>query len=212
MATDLRAGQVFQVTAVDTDGTAALDVELVDISGTSNGQPLPPLGTQRTTRRVAADGRILGGGPSGAAAIKVAIPAADQTYAILPARPVRPGDAWSVDFERPNPFGTGSWKVHSENRLLRYEQVAGVRAAVVASRLSTPFDVDLDPAQLGQPAGVALHEAGTVTAEDTTWLDPAAGRVLKTSSQSRFDVAITVNGAAGYRLSGNQAVDLALTS
>ncbi|MEP7105807.1 MAG: hypothetical protein ABI838_08170, partial [Chloroflexota bacterium] len=60
MATDLRAGQVFQVTAVDPDGTAALDVELVDISGTSDGQPLPPLGTQRTTQRVAADSRILG--------------------------------------------------------------------------------------------------------------------------------------------------------
>jgi hypothetical protein len=212
VATDLRAGQVFRVTAVDGDGTAAVDVELIDISGTSNGQPLPPLGTQRTTQRIAPDGRILGGGPSGPAAVKVTIPAADQAYAILPAGAVRPGDAWTVDFERPNPFGTGTWKVHSENRLLRYEQVAGVRAAVVASRLSTPFDVDLDPAQLGQPAGVALHESGTVTADDTTWVDPAAGRVVKTSSQSRFDVTLMVNGAPGYRLSGSQSVELALTS
>src|SRR5207253_622290 len=129
VATDLRGGQVMRVTAVDPDGTAALDVELVGLSGTSNGQALPPLGTQRSTLRVAADGRILGGGQAGAAAVKVTLPAADQTFAILPPTPVKPGDAWTVDFERPNAFGAGAWKIHSENRLLRYEQVAGVRTA-----------------------------------------------------------------------------------
>ena len=59
------------------------------------------------------------------AAVKVTLPAADQTFAILPPTPVKPGDAWTVDFERPNAFGAGAWKIHSENRLLRYEQVAG---------------------------------------------------------------------------------------
>lgn len=210
VAIDLRAGQVVHVTAVDPDGTAAIDVELIDISGTSNGQALPPLGTQRSTLRVAPDGRILGGGLAGPSAVKVTLPAADQTFAILPPAPVKAGATWAVDFERPNAFGAGAWKIHADSRLLRYEQVAGVRTAVVASRLSTPFDVELDPAKLGQPAGVALHESGTVTAEDTTWVDPAAGRVVKGTSTSRFDVTVAVNGTASYRLSGSQSVDLSL--
>jgi hypothetical protein len=212
VATNLNGAEVLQVTAVDPDGSATIDDQLVDVTGTSNGHALPPLGTQHSTVRVATDGRILSGDPSGGSEAKVALPAADQIYAILPPKPVQPGATWTVDFERPNPFGAGAWKVHSENRLLRYEQMGGVRSAVVASRLSTPFDVDLDPARLGQPAGVALRESGTVTADVTTWIDPAAGRMVRTSSKSKFDVAVAVNGTPSYRLTGSQTVDLGLQS
>ena len=194
---DLRAVERTKVTAVAGDGTATLEVQLLDTTGTSNGQPLPPLGTQSYQLLVGPDGRILGGGASAAGTSAVSVPSADQSFAILPDRKVKPGDAWTRDYERPNPLGSGSLKVHSENRFLRYEQLNGVQAAVVESRLSTPVDQQVTLA--GQP----LQETGTVTADVTSWVDAGAGRFLKTISAAKFQLS-----AAGYQLQGSQTLEV----
>jgi len=193
---DLRAAQSTRVTAVDPDGTATLEVELRDVTGTSNGQPLPALGTQRYEMRVGPDGRVVAGG-AGAGGGPVSVPSADQAFSILPDHTVKPGDAWTRDYQRPNPLAPGSLEVHSESRYLRDEQLAGVRSAVVETRLSTPVDQDLTVGER------TLHETGTVSADVTTWLDAGAGRILKARSSTRFDLS-----SAGYRLSGSQTLDL----
>jgi len=194
---DLRAVETTRVTAVAADGSATLEVQLLDTTGTSNGQQLPPLGTQSYQLQVGADGRILGGGASAAGTSAVSIPSADQSFSILPDRKVKPGDGWTRDFERPNPLGASSLKVHSENRFLRYEQLDGVQAAVVESKLTTPVDQQVTLA--GQP----LQETGTVTAKVTSWVDAGAGRFLKGTSSSKFQLA-----AAGYQLQGSQTQEL----
>jgi len=140
---DVRAVETTQVTAVAADGSATLDVQLLDLSGTSDGQQLPLLGTQRYQLRMGADGRILEGGVGVSGSSTLSVPSADQTFAILPDHKVKPGDGWTRDYERPDALGSGSLKVHSENRWLRYEQLSGTRAAVVQSRLSTPIDQEL---------------------------------------------------------------------
>jgi len=207
---DLRAAESTRVTAVDPDGTATLEVELTGVTGTSNGQALPPLGTQTDQVRVATDGRVLGGGAGGGGSTTT-VPSADQWFAILPDRKVAPGATWTRDFERANPFGPGSLKVHSASQLLRYEQAGGVRTAVVQSQLGTPVDVDLAQAPAG---GAVAHEKGSVSADVTSWLDPAAARIVKTSARTRFDLAVNVassTGTATYTLTGSQTVDLERT-
>ena len=94
-------------------------------------------------------------------------------------------------------LGAGSLQVHSDNRLLRYEQLDGVQAAVVESRLSTPVN------QQVTLAGQALQETGTVTGDVISWLDPGAGRFLKATSSTKFQLS-----AAGYQLQGSQTLNL----
>ena len=179
------------------DGSATLEVQLLDTTGTSNGQTLPPLGTQTYQLQVGTDGRILGGGASAAGTSAVSVPSADQSFSILPDRKVKPGDTWTRDYERPNPLASGSLKVHSENRFLRYEPLSGAQAAVVESKLSTPVDQQVT---LG---GQTLHETGTVSADVTSWLDAGAGRFLKATSSTKFQLS-----AAGYQLQGSQTQEL----
>ena len=194
---DLRAVESTRVTAVQGGGGATLEVQLLDMTGTSNGQQLPPLGTQSYQLQVGPDGRILGGGASSTGSSAVSVPSADQAFSILPDRKVKPGDTWTRDYERPNPLGSGAFKVHSANRFLRYEQVGGVQAAVVESKLSTPVDQQVTLA--GQP----LHETGTVTADVTSWVDAGAGRFLKANSTTKFQLS-----TAGYQLGGSQTLEL----
>jgi hypothetical protein len=110
------------------------------------------------------------------------VPGSSQFLAILPDRPVRPGDAWTSDVRLP-----GRTTLRAMSRLERYERWRGRDVAVVTSRSFGPFDM----------AAGAVRSRGTVDGRSTTWLDPAAGLVVKVDHT--FTTTFTTGGpAAGF--------------
>jgi hypothetical protein len=110
------------------------------------------------------------------------VPGSSQFLAILPGRPVRPRDGWTSDLRL-----AGRTTLHVESRLDRYERWRGRDVAVVTSRSAGPFDV----------AAGAARSRGTVDGRSTTWLDPAAGLVVKVDHT--FTTTFTTGGPpAGF--------------
>jgi hypothetical protein len=116
------------------------------------------------------------------------VPGSSQFLAILPDRPVRPGDGWTSDVRLP-----GRTTLHVASRLDRYERWHGRDVAVVTSRSTGPFDM----------AAGAARSRGTVDGRSTTWLDPVSGLVAKVDHTftTSFTTGQTPAGFTGtYRL------------
>lgn len=205
---DSTATDTVKVLSVDKDGTATLLLSLAGVSGTANGQSIPTSSTPRQlTVRVTRDGRLLPAEGTASSA-ETGIPGSGQTFSVLPDHPVKPGDSWTTDYERPNPVGTGSVKVHADSRYLRDEKVGGATAAVVESKGTEPMDLVIDFSTLGallggsgqgqqmppQLAGVKLHETGTVTSDVTNWIDKGSRQVLKAKADSTLDLTMEFMG------------------
>ncbi len=154
------------------------------------------------------------------------VPGSDQVAPLLPEGPVEPGDSWSRDVTVPAPFGADDG-IHASlvATLVRYQPFHGVRAAVIEEHGSIPLDLTLDVAKVLQalgkqepqlPSGVnpQIRYHGTVTEEDTSWFDPAEGRVLSFSSTATVDATISFTGmpagatAPDFGLSGKVSIDL----
>jgi hypothetical protein len=117
------------------------------------------------------------------------------------------------DVEQPLPFGDGRIRLHSENEFVRYEDVGRVRAAVIESAITSPIDWTIDLAEVaelgeqldgsgttlgdmeGLPTSVSYR--GDVEQEQTTWLDPDRGEVVRSELSGEFDITTRGEGGQG---------------
>ena len=200
----------WRVVSVDDEGVATLEVAIEDLSGTINGESLPVPKKDMTVRvRIAPDGRILTGGnlSFASAGSGQGFPGMDQFSALLPDRPVTPGDTWTKDFSCPIPFGQGRLRYTTRNRFERYEEIDGVRTAVISSRMTLPMDFTLNvrklmkslgqsPAQAGLPTGARprIVYGGRGTFETTSWIAPEGGVLVKSTSRGNFSMNMSFVG------------------
>lgn len=86
--------------------------------------------------RITSDGRVLNvkngmrygsGSPAGLGVGR----GSGLISAVLPDRPVKPGDTWERKYDQLNPFGSGAIHITAKSTYLRDEWFAGVNAAVV---------------------------------------------------------------------------------
>ena len=211
-AMDLAETISWNVTSVDPDEIATIDMTLTDASGTVNGIPVPSAASGTTmTTRIAPDGRILtadgvqlsGAGSTGG----IGFPGMGQMTPILPEHPVAPGDSWSKTFSVPFPFGKGSIDYVTHSTFDRYEDLNGTSAAVVTTNLEMPLDFTLDFGKLSEAFGGTSTSTGTQDLSNaqityggkgafaiTSWLDAADHRLLRSSSTGTFDMTLDFTG------------------
>lgn len=211
---EMNGGESVTVKSVDPDGAANVSIDLTNlVVKTTTGQTTnTTTGTATPTisMKVGADGRIssvngttLGGNPftlfSGGGGF---------ISAVLPDKAVSVGDTWSKDYDQANPMGTGTIHLTSKSKYLRDESLKGVNAAVVETTSNGLLDitVDMSKAMAGAPASSSsvippgmlqtLSIKGTVTADTTTWVDPAGHRVLKSHKTGNLNLTMNFGGTS----------------
>lgn len=211
---DMSAKETSTVKSVDSTGTADITVDLTDMTmkmtmaGTTNS-------TNTTTptsieMKVASDGHIVS--VNGNALGSNAFPSlggmqGGLVSAILPDKPVKPGDTWSKSYDQPNPMGSGTSHVTTDNTYTGDEKVGSVNANVVVSKIKATLDLTLDLGSIfggtGMPAGPAagpggssfqgLTIKGTARSDVKSWIEPGSRHLVKTHSTGTLDATMTVN-------------------
>jgi len=219
---DMSGKETITVRSVDSSGTADLTIALTDLSvkTTTNGVTNTTTTTSPTSveMKIASDGRIVS--VNGSTFTNGSLPGLSGTEgglitAILPDKPVKPGDTWTKDYDQANPMGKGSIHVTTKNKYLRDEQVKNVNTSVVESNIATTIDLTLDMSAMAGEAGTplfppsggasglqSLSMKGTTTSDVTSWIDSSAHRVAKTHSAGKVDATMTLNMAAGATTPG----------
>ena len=114
----------------------------------------------------------------------------------LDARPVAPGDTWRDTFRAR--VGTDLLEGETRSKLLRYEDVGDVSAAVVHGTKDLTFK-----------GGKPFPGTGSAKIDQTAWIDPETGTVLRMTAtvevnyrpQARFGGRrILIEGVESYRL------------
>ncbi|MGH2764803.1 MAG: hypothetical protein ACRDKA_02655 [Actinomycetota bacterium] len=214
---------VYHVLSVEPDGAATIDLSVEEVEGSVAGQPVPDVTDLDIRMVIAPDGSVreVDGTPVPAALQQAwsdptgsgGLPGM-QSFPFLPEGPVGPGDEWVKDIEQPLPFGQGEVAVHAENEFARYEDVGSIRAAVIESEISSPIDWSID---LAEAAELAVEVGGSETTpeeleglpdrisyrgdvlqDQTTWLDPSRGEVLRTELNGEFDITTRAEGGKGF--------------
>lgn len=212
LTVDMTESVGWKVVKVDADGVATVRVSVNGVTGSANGVPLPPGSADRSmTFRVTPDGQIVDGnglafGSTGSSGLG-GFPGMDQVTPILPPHEVAPGDEWDKRFEQSFPFGDGTIEYTAHSTFDRYEQVGGVRAAVITTSYTVPLDFSIDLGDLakamGENAGslsalggkdLTMTYGGSGTFTQTSWLDVAGKQVLKSSSHGDFDMTVSFPG------------------
>lgn len=216
---DMSAKETMTVKSVDSSGTATVTVAVTDatVKTTANGVTNTTTTTTSTNidMKVASDGRIvsINGNSFGSSTLPGTSGPQGLLTAILPDGSVKPGDTWTKNYDQPNPLGTGSSHVTTENKYLRDEKVGNVNTAVVESKIKATIDLTIDTSSSAGggtplfPSGGAggmqgLTMKGTTTSDVTTWFDAAAHRVVKSHSTGDVDATMTLNMAAGSTTPG----------
>ena len=202
---EISAGESVKVNSVDSSGTADLTITLSDvtvksvtggITNTTTGVPMSSIDV-----KIAADGTIadIGGTPVAANNPFAAFSGIGGGFfvtAVLPSKPVKPGDKWSKNYDQANPYG-GSGGVHviTDSTYLRDESFNGVTAAVVETKSSGTIDLSGPPSTTkSMMSGFAMK--GSFTSDVTTWIDPSGHRIMKSHSTSTDDATIQFPSAA----------------
>lgn len=191
------------VARVDPEGRATLDLRLVDFSGQMDGQPLKAPAKKQFRVVVSNDGRIIETAAGLAYVSLDGEPGNAPCFPLLPPHPVNPGDRWEVEHRQQLPRGIGHMKLHSFNELLGYEETGGMRAAVVDSVISGTMEADFDQTDLRKvmhsssvPAGVRASTFGQVWVNQTVWLDPSDGDILRGDARAEFELTMRVTGGS----------------
>ncbi|HKW71449.1 MAG TPA: hypothetical protein VJQ08_01335 [Candidatus Dormibacteraeota bacterium] len=216
---DMSGKETVKVKSVDSTGMADLSIALTDISvkttanGTTNTTTTPTGTTVEV--KVGSDGRIVSvnGNAFGSAGTLPGMTGSEGglVSAILPDKPVKPGDTWTKSYDQANPMhSAGSYHVTTDNKYLRDEKVGSVQTAVVESNIKANLDLSFDVSSLnGQGAtpilpgsgaagglkGMSLQ--GTSTSDVTTWIDTGARRIVKSHSTGGLDATMTITLAPG---------------
>lgn len=195
---------------VNADGVATIRVTVRDVSEVVNGVSVPVQEVpQSMTMRITPDGRILtaggvtfatvgGSGPS-------EFPGMGQMTPILPDRPVGPGDTWHRNFSQRFPFAETALRYKTDSTFLRYEEMGSVRAAVIQTKLDLPLRFTFELGQLLRATGAfgpqvrglgdaSIRFGGHGAFTMTSWMNPAAKSLLKSSSRGRFDMTMVFLG------------------
>ena len=222
MVGELSETVAYEVVELAPDGAATIDVSVEDVSGSFSGRPIPPATDVEMRMVIGPDGELrevdgepvpeaLGQGwadPSGSGGLP-----GMQSFPLLPDGPVGPGDEWVKDVEQPLPFGEGLVSVHSENEFVRYEDVGPIRTAVIESAITSPIDWTIDLAELaelgaqvddgggltdleGLPSTISYR--GEVAQDQTTWLDPDRGEIVRSELAGEFDITTRARGGQGF--------------
>jgi hypothetical protein len=203
--TTLEETLIWQVSDLATDGTATLALEASDqtIDGTPAGSPAGgEIQVSSDGRVVLASARAMGSGSS-AAGLVIGF---DQLTPVLPTGPVKPGATWSSDYEQAV-LEQGGIHYTAESSFLRYEDLNGVRDAVIQTRLSAPIDLSIDwrkalvtlgltpeAPQVSPSVQPKIVYSGRVEYVLTGWLDPKTGSLEKSTANGSYDLTITYDG------------------
>ena len=217
----------WEVTSVDEEGNATIEVTVSEVSGSVNGQPipadaasLPPIEIE-----IAPDGRVLSAGGlalGGAGQTQgFGFPGMGQLTPILPdaGEEVSVGDTWEKDFSQEFPFGEGTIEFSATSTYERDEEVNGRTAAVIVTDLTVPLDFSLSFADLLETLGPELAGAtgageldaladasidygGEGAFTQTSFVDLEAKELLRTQSEGTFDIEMAFSGIPGVESSG----------
>jgi hypothetical protein len=182
-------------------GGTSMEVDVDDVVATfDGGEPAPMAVSQLQTLRI--DDR---GQPD-----VVVIVAADSSggffyfedllFPVVPPDARSEGDTWPISFEAGVPTGTGTATYEGTGELVRFEDVAGVEAAVVRNELTYTYDFTMRASEvaflsgLGSASGGTTGVTGTGAMTLTGWVDPATGRVLRAEVDGRYDVVFRYEG------------------
>ena len=192
MKYDITAKETATVNAVDPSGVADMAVTLTDISMTSTLGSSPTTSTTgstapTTTFKIAADGQVISSNAASALADSPASVTGGGSVAsaLLPDHAVKPGDTWSKAYDEPIGIGSATAHATSDSVYLRDEMFHGVRAAVVETTTVANIDTRIDVS--------SSHETvkGTSSIDITSWIDPAAHRLLKTSAKNNSNLTFS---------------------
>jgi hypothetical protein len=213
---DLSGKEAVKVNSVDSSGAADVTINLTDLStkSTVNGTTTTTTTASTTINvKIGPDGRILS--VNGNALGSSTLPGMSSTNsafvsAILPDKPVKPGDTWSKSYDESNPAGsTGAVHVTTDNKYVKDESVGGVNAAVVESKINANLDLKFDMSTLSGSGGTSLIPTGgsggmqslsmkgMVTSDVTSWIDLGARHIVKSHSTGSLDATLDFNMAAG---------------
>lgn len=208
---DAKAGESVEVTGVESDGTAELSLTFSKLTVTTTGRdPDGKLTTSTSTQteaippqqlKVSADGRILsinGESVSAQSPFGVLV-GTDLAFAVLPDTAVKPGDRWSKSYDQAQPGGQTGVHVTTDSTYLRDESFHGVNAAVVETKSTADFTLNLS----GNTE--AMH--GTSVTDTTAWIDPSTRRLLKSTSNATLKAELH-SVETGVTVTGTQSLDL----
>ncbi len=224
---DAKAKETVTITAVESEGTAHMTLTLSDLTITTTGKSADGSTTTSTTSqtsaippqqlKVAPDGRILSiNGESISSASPFGVLAGSYlVYAVMPDSAVKPGDKWSKSYDQAQPGGSSSVHVTTNSTYLRDESFHGVNAAVIETKSAADFTMNLLPPQSPPPNGTRAGPTpggfgamqGSVASDTTSWIDPGAHRVLKSSMKATLKATIT-EFENQVTVTGTQSVDL----
>jgi hypothetical protein len=210
---DLSGKEAVKVNSVDKSGVADVTITLTDLSTKSSVNGTTTTTTTASTTvnvKIGPDGRIISvnGNAMGSSTFP-GMSATDSGFvsAILPDKPVKPGDTWSKSYDESNLMGsTGTFHVTSDNKYVKDDKVNNVGAAVVESMITADMDLKFDASTLGGsggslfPSGGGLQGMsmkGTAKSDVTSYVDTGARRILKSHSTGSLDATIDFNMAAG---------------
>jgi hypothetical protein len=150
---------------------------ILDLSSLSvNGRPVTRPPTLRARIHAGSDGSAREGDylnlPEPSAPIMLV---ATGLAPDLPSRPVSPGDEWTDTISLR--MGTDRLEGSTRSRFLRYEETHGVNAAVIQGTRRLKID-----------GGPPVQGKGTMTVDQTAWIDPDTGAVLRMSATVRFSL------------------------
>ena len=213
----------WEVVSVDDDGVATISVSTSEMSGSVNGVPIPQEQTQMPAIefQVAPDGRIVSAGGlalGGAGQTQgFGFPGMGQLTPLLPdeGKAVAPGDTWEKEFSQEFPFGEGTIEYTATSTFDRKEDLNGVEAAVIVTRMTVPLDFTLNfqdllatlgeegPGATGATGLGGLEEAtiaygGEGSFTQTSWVDLEAKELLAMDSGGDFDISMAFGGIPGF--------------
>jgi hypothetical protein len=215
---DLSQTMGWAVKSVDAHGTATVSVSVEAMSGQVDGAPVSATEIPPVTVKVTKDGQMLsavGFAPELGSDFGSSLPGSDQFLPALPDHPVQPGDTWTTSYDQDVPYADGTLHYEATNTLLRYEDIDGVRAAVIQTHLELPLNITFKLAEMAKafgdsaedvPSGAKMVFRGEVTMDQTSWFDPAAGELVKTSARGNFDMHIAFKGIPQSELPGGDDV------
>lgn len=208
---DAKASESIAVAAVEDDGTADLSITFSKLTVTTTGRdPDGNLTTSTSTQtnalppqqlKVSADGRILSinGESTDAQSPFGVLVGSDLAFAVLPDTAVKPGDKWSKSYDQSQPNGRTTVHVTTNSTYLRDERINGVDAAVVETKSTADFTLNL---AANTPA---MH--GTSNSVTKSWIDPGTRRLLKSTSNATLNAELNAV-ETGVTITGTQSLDL----
>ncbi len=209
----------WEVTSVDEEGVATIEVTVSEMSGSVNGDPIPAdvASVPPVEIQIAPDGRVVSAGGlalGGAGQTQgFGFPGMGQLTPILPdaGEEVAVGDTWEKEFSQDFPFGEGTIQFSATSTYDRDEVFDGRTAAVIVTELTVPLDFTLsfadlletlDPALTGATgagdldaladASIAYGGEGTFT--QTSFVDLEAKELLRMQSEGTFNIAMEFSG------------------